>query len=138
MAILTRTVGQTLATANYDSNTVSVLLNIAVWPTTITEPTTTTTNLCTKLSEVKEHIFGSLKLVGHIKMSIYGKYGLVYEDGVLNKLIVASSLDNNFLMICGSGAAGCEVETDCSSATIRSVSEDFCIDDDLGITISVS
>ncbi|CAK6537133.1 MAG: hypothetical protein IRD7MM_01225 [Candidatus Midichloria mitochondrii] len=41
-------------------------------------------------------------------------------------------------MICGSGAAGCEVETDCSGATIRSVSEDFRIYDDLGITSNLS
>lgn len=41
-------------------------------------------------------------------------------------------------MICGSGAAGCEVETDCSGATIRSLSEDFCIYDDFGIITSVS
>ncbi|MDJ1313472.1 MAG: hypothetical protein MRQ11_00215 [Candidatus Midichloria mitochondrii] len=38
----------------------------------------------------------SLRQTEAIKASIYGKYGLVYEDGVLNKLIVASSLDNNF------------------------------------------
>ncbi|CAK6537459.1 MAG: hypothetical protein IRD7MM_02950 [Candidatus Midichloria mitochondrii] len=70
-----------------------------------------TSSLCTPLSEVKSHIFGTLTLIGLIKVIVQGKYGLEYKDGELKTAIVSELSNSNIsLQLCGDGMIGCDGE----------------------------
>ncbi|MDJ1256163.1 MAG: hypothetical protein MRQ10_01295 [Candidatus Midichloria mitochondrii] len=63
------------------------------------------------MSEVKSHIFGTLTLIGLIKVIVQGKYGLEYKDGELKTAIVSELSNSNIsLQLCGDGMIGCDGE----------------------------
>ncbi|MDJ1304659.1 MAG: hypothetical protein MRQ09_00210 [Candidatus Midichloria sp.] len=94
------------------------------------------------MSKVKTEVFGTLTLIGTIKAIIYGKYGLLYEDGELIQALVGSNLSTNEpLILCGEGSITpslqCEVEGHIDCDELISPESTFCVYDDLARLIYV-